>query len=82
MGDPTMKVVQFPPCNAVQNVPEALRSLAASIEAGEFGDAHNIAYVVDCGEQELGLGLLGPAPDSGTTAYYLFGRAMRKLEGL
>lgn len=77
-----MKIVQLPPNNAVQDVPEALRRLAASIEAGEFGDTHNVAWVVDCGEQELGLGLLGPAPDIGTTAYYLFGRAMRKLEGL
>lgn len=76
-----LKVVELP-ATEMLDVPAALRRMADRIEAGEFGDAHNVAYAVDCGDQVLEVGLLGTAPEGGTTAYYLFGRAMRKLEGL
>lgn len=70
------------PATAMQDIPEALRRLADQIVAGEFGAAHNVGYVVDCGDQEIAVGLLGTAPEAGAAGYYLFGRAMRKLEGL
>lgn len=76
-----LKVVELPP-TAMQDIPAALRRLADRVEAGEFGAAHNIGYVVDCGDHEIAVGLLGQAPEAGVSAYYLFGLAMRKLEGL
>lgn len=63
------------------DVPRALRKLADEIEGGEFGDAHNCAWVVDCGDKRIELGLCGRAPEPGPVAYLLFGTAMRKLEG-
>lgn len=38
---------------AANDIPEALRLLANEIEKGEFGDAHNLAWVVDCGNSRV-----------------------------
>ena len=76
-----MEIIQLPDRD-IGNVPRALRALADAIERGEFGDGHNVAWAVDCGRGRVEVGLAGPAPEAGITAYYLFGQAMRKLEAI
>ena len=74
-----VNVVEFPQRD-VKDIPRMLREIANGIEAGEYGDAHNLAWVIDCGDSRIEIGLLGTAPEPGITCYYLFGKAMRKLE--
>ena len=75
------KVVNFPD-HSVSDIPKMLRRIAEQIESGEFNDAHNLAWVIDCGNSQIEVGLCGAAAESGVTAYYLFGQAMRKLENI
>jgi hypothetical protein len=63
-------------------VPEGLRRLAARIEGGHYGDAHNLVWVIDHGDSIISAGLLGASAEPGPTGYYLLGRGMRHLEGL
>jgi hypothetical protein len=79
MGEPLKKVVPFP-FGDVQDIPKALRTLADQIEAGDHGDAHNLAWVIDRGDKDLALGVLGPCAEIGPTAYLLFGMAMRRMD--
>lgn len=74
-----LKVVELPQ-NDINDVAKSLRNLAESIEAGHFGKALNLAWVVDCGDSQIECGLLGQSAVPGAEAYYLFGLAMRKLE--
>lgn len=62
------------------DVPRTLRVLADRIERGEYGDAHNVAWVCDCGDSRIECGLAGAAPEPGATAHLLFSIAQRKLE--
>lgn len=73
------KLLAFPERN-IQDIPRGLRELADTIEKGEYGDAHNLVWAIDCGGGRLELGMLGKAPEPGITAYYLCGLAMRRLE--
>jgi len=75
-----VKVVQFP-ASGVEDVPTSLRNLADSIESGNFGDAHNLAWVIDCGDGRVECGLAGKSPSSGAEAHLLFAIAQRKIEG-
>ena len=75
----TLKVIDFPLTN-ISDVPNALRHLADNIEAGEYGDAHNLAWVIDQGNGQISIGLLGQCAQPGTNAYFLFGLGMRKIE--
>jgi len=75
-----MKLLQFPQRD-VTDVPAALRRLADDIEAGKFGEAPHLAWVIDCGDSRLSIGLLGESTEPGAVAYYLYGKAMRKLDG-
>lgn len=75
----TLKVVDLPN-GSVADVPGGLRRLADKIEAGEFGDAHNLAWVIDCGDSRIDIGMLGSAPEAGPLAYFLFGMAKAKFE--
>lgn len=75
-----LKVVEFPDHNACQNIPEALRDLARSIEEGNYADAHNLVWAIDCGDGRVEIGLLGKAPEPSTAAYFLLGLAKRRLE--
>ena len=74
----TLKIVPLKAGN-LTDIPAALRLIADEIEAGEYGDAHNLAWAIDCGHNRVDCGLLGQAPEPGSTAYFLFGRAMKKL---
>lgn len=75
-----MKVVDFPLQSATTNVPDALRLLADMIEQGDFDAAHSVAYVINCGNNRLEVGLLGHAAEPAVTAHYLLCLAQRKLE--
>ncbi len=75
----TLRVIEFPDRD-IRDVSSALRVLADAIEKGEYGDAHNLAWVIDCGEGRIEAGLLGPAAEVAPTAYFLFGLAQRRIE--
>ena len=78
---PDLKVITFPG-GTNENVSEQLRKLADGIDRGEYGDAHNVAWVVDEGHGEISIGLCGKAAEPGTLAYFLYGLAQRKLENV
>lgn len=75
-----LKVVEFPNRPACQNIPEALRELAQTIEDGGYEDAHNLVWAIDCGDGRVEVGLLGQAPEPAIKAYFLLGLAKRRLE--
>ena len=68
------------PTGNLSDVPSRLRALADSIEAGDFADAHNLAWVIDCGNGRLEIGLLGRCAELSSTLYYLLGLGKRKVE--
>lgn len=76
-----LNIIELPDRD-LTDVPRALRALADGIERGDYGDAHNVAWVVDCGDSRIEIGMAGAAPEPGATAHLLFGIAMRKLEVL
>lgn len=67
----TLSVVSFP-SKDIRDIPLSLRALADSIELGLYDDAHNLAWVIDCGEGRIEAGLLGSAAEVSPTAYFLF----------
>lgn len=71
-------LVPFPE-NGVNDVAAALRNLADSVDAGNYGDAHNIAWVIDCGDW-IECGLAGKSASPGAEGHLLFAMAQRKLE--
>ena len=75
----TLSVVQFPDSPAAQDIPAALRKLADGIEAGEYGDAHNVAWIIDCGDGRKEIGLLGKSPSPGAEAHLLFALAQHRI---
>lgn len=74
-----LTVVQFPEQAAIRDIPTALRDLADSIEAGNFGAAINLAWVIDQGELGPAVGLLGKATAPGAEAHLLFAIAQHML---
>ena len=74
-----IKLVQLPKRDLC-NLPLSLRNLADSIESGSFGDAHNLFWVIDCGDGRIEIGLLGQCADYSATAYLLNGLARKKIE--
>ena len=74
----TAKLVTFTG-TSVQDIPGALRTLADQIAAGEFGDAHELAWVIDCGDCRLEIGLLGAATNPAASAHFLLHLGMQKL---
>jgi hypothetical protein len=74
-----LKVIPFPEMPAIQNIPQALRKLAESIEAGEFADAHNLAWVIDCGNSRIECGLMGDSLSPGIEGHFLFVLAQQKI---
>ena len=75
----TLKLIDFPDRPATQDIPSALRLLAAQIQAGEFDDVHNLAWVIDCGDSRVEIGLMGHAPQPGATGHLLFSLAQHKM---
>ena len=64
-----MNVVEFPGAS-VLSIANGLRALADALEAGD-DVVHNVAYVVDKGDGNVDVGLLGGAPHPATTAQFL-----------
>lgn len=75
-----MNIVALP-SSAALSVPEALRRLAEQIEAGDLGDAHSLAWVVDCGDGRIEIGLMGHCAELAPTLHYLLALGQRKVEG-
>jgi hypothetical protein len=75
-----LNIVEFPTMPAAQSLPEALRKLANEIEQGEYGDSHNLAWAIDCGDSRIELDYLGKCSEPAAAAHFLFALAMRRLE--
>ena len=76
-----MEIVKFPE-NGLVSVSKGLRNIADGIDLGEYGDAHNLAWIIDEGEGMVSFGMLGKSQSSGAEAHLLFSIAARKLEEL
>lgn len=74
-----LNVVRFPERD-LKDIPATLRRIADGIERGEYGDAHNLVWVIDEGDSEISVGLCGQSTEPGAVAYHLMGMGMRKLE--
>ncbi len=68
------------PTTCANDIPGVLRLMADQIDRGEYGEVHNIAWVMDH-DGGVDAGLLGKAGEIGPTAHLLFAIAQRKLEG-
>ena len=73
------ELVQFPPQDCTK-VAIGLRNLADAIENGGYGDAHNVAWVIDCGNKRIEIGLLGACPELATSLHYLLSLGVRNVE--
>mgnify|MGYP003394921790 CR=1 FL=1 len=76
-----LNVVPFPDRD-LSDIPSALRRIADGIEKGEYGDAHNLAWVIDKGNSEIDVGLCGHSAEPGAVAHYLFALGQRNLENV
>lgn len=74
-----LNIVELPPRD-LADIPRGLRALADGIERGDYGDAHNLAWAVDCGSGGLKVGLLGASPCPGAEGHLLFSLAAREME--
>lgn len=74
-----ISVVKFPELTAATSIPDALRKLADQIEAGDYDDAHNLGWVIDCGNSRIEIGLLGKAASPGAEAHLLFTLAQHRI---
>lgn len=79
MAEETAKVLRLP-IGGARGVAAELRDLAARIEAGEFGEIHSVAWVADCGDMKVEVGLVGASPLPGPAAHLLLSMGARKLE--
>lgn len=75
----TPKLVQFPDKDAC-DVPKMLRYLADQIERGDYDDAHNLGWVIDCGNGRVEVGLMGRAAFTGPELHLLFGIGMHRIQ--
>ena len=75
----TAQLVNFPQDNNVSDIPGMLRTIADCIDTGSFGDAHNLAWVIDCGSGKVETGLMGQAAEAGVTAHFLLHLGMLKI---
>jgi len=63
----TLNVVPFPEHFAALDIPKALRTLADEIEAGNMGGAaHSLLWVMDAGDGEIEMGVMGKVSDAGS----------------
>lgn len=76
----TLNVIQFPEHFAAIDIPNALRTLADEIESGQMGGAaHALLWVVDAGDGDIEMGVMGKVSDAGFAAYFLAGAAQQKI---
>ena len=75
----TTPTLVFPERN-LADVTNSLRKLADDFEQGKYGDSPGILWVIDSGQEEVTIGLLGKAPEPAVVAYYLLGLGMRERE--
>ena len=68
------------PVENIADIPASLRTLADQIEAGNFDDAHNLGWVIDCGNARIEIGMAGAASAPGAEAHLLFSIAARMVE--
>lgn len=73
------KLLEFPPQD-VCDISKALRNLADDVEAGKYGDAHNLAWIIDCGNCRIEVGLIGPCGELAPSLHYLMSLGLRKVE--
>ena len=66
--------------SSLASVVDGLRALADAIEA-EGKTVHNVAYVVDKGDGDVDVGVLGHAPHPAPTAHMLLAVGQAKLIG-
>ena len=76
----TLKVLEFPSKPTAINIAEALRKLADCVEAGDYDECRNLAWVIDCSDSRVELGYLGQAGEPAAAAHFLFALANRRLE--
>lgn len=76
-----MNIVRLP-VNDVAELPRGLRALADDVEKGAYGDAHALAWIIDCGAGRVEIGMLGRTTEPGAVAHFLFALAQRKLEAV
>lgn len=75
-----MNVVELP-VGDISKVSARLRDLADAIDEGHFGDAHAVAWVIDCGNGRNEVGLIGRGPGvAGADAHLMLAIGQRKLE--
>ena len=74
----SLNVVQIPSAD-IGDVPARLRSLAKNIEDGQFGDAHNVAWVIDCGNGRIEVGLIGPIAELAPSLHYLLSLGVQRV---
>lgn len=76
-----MNLVDLPTIKNIGSIAERLRDLATLIEEGQFGDAHTLAWVIDCGNGRCEVGFLGRAAGiAGSEAHLLLAIGQRMLE--
>ncbi len=68
------------PVKDVGDTVRGLRQMAQDIEDGKYPDDVCLAWVMDCGDGKVQIGMLGHSPSPGPEAHLLFAVAMRKLE--
>ena len=73
-----MKLLKFPDAG-IKDVAKGLRILADKIDSGEYGDAHNLAWVLDCGSSRVEFGLLGQTASAGAEFNLLLDTAKNRL---
>lgn len=76
----TLAEVKPLPVKDVGDTARGLRQMAQDIEDGKYPDDVNVAWVMDCGNGEVQIGMLGHAAEPGPVAHLLFAIAQRKLE--
>lgn len=74
-----LQLIQFPEHFAALDIPAALRILADNIEAGEHGEAHTLLWIIDAGDGQINLGLMGKAGEAGLTAHFLASAAQKRI---
>lgn len=77
-----MKIIDQQKINNIGELSRGLRKLADDIDAGKFGKASGVAWIITRGDGDIEFGHLGLLQSPRTQTYFLFGRAMRLLEDI